>query len=57
MTLVLWQTPDDSLTCQNPDDTGVSRRTYYVSPGQDGRPQFVLTGRHGCLVGPYPGPE
>jgi hypothetical protein len=57
VTLVLWQTPDDSLTCQDPDDAWVSRWTYCVSPGQDGRPQFVLTGeRHGCLVGPYPGP-
>jgi len=58
VTFVLWQTPDESLTCQDPDDSWVSRWTYCVSPGQDGRPQFVLTGeRHGCLVGPYPGPE
>jgi hypothetical protein len=58
VTLVLWQTPDESLTCQDPDDAWVSRWTYCVSPGQDGRPQFVLTGeRHGCLVGSYPGPE
>jgi hypothetical protein len=58
VTLVLWQTPDDSLTCQDPDDAWVSRWTYCVSRGQDGRPQFVLTGeRHGCLVGPYPGPS
>ena len=58
VTLVLWQTPDESLTCQDPDDAWVSRWTYCVSPGQDGQPQFVLTGeRHGCLVGTYPGPE
>jgi hypothetical protein len=58
VTLVLWQTPDNSLTCQDPDDAWVSRWTYCVSPGHDGSPQFVLTGeRHGCLVGPYPGPE
>jgi Superinfection immunity protein len=58
VTLVLWQTPDDSLTCQDPDDAWVSRWTYCVSPGQDGRPQFVLTGeRHGCLVGQYPSPR
>jgi Superinfection immunity protein len=57
VTLVLWQTPDDSLTCQDPDDAWVSRWTYCVSPGQDGRPQFVLTGeRHGCLVGQYSRP-
>jgi hypothetical protein len=58
VTLVLWQTPDESLTCQDPDDAWVSRWTYCVSHGHDGRPQFVLTGeRHGCLVGPHPGPE
>ena len=58
VTLVLWQTPDDSLTCQDPDDAWVSRWTYCVSPGQDGRPQFVLTGeRHGCLAGTHPGPQ
>jgi len=57
VTLVLWRTPDDSLTCQDPDDAWVSRWTYCVSPGQDGRPQFVLTGeRHGCLAGQHPGP-
>ena len=58
VTLVLWQTPDESLTGQDPDDDWVSRWTYCVSPGQDGRPQFVLTGeRHGCLVRPHLGPE
>ena len=58
VTLVLWQTPDESLTCQDPDDAWVSRWTYCVSPGQDGQPQFVLTGeRHGCLAGPHPGPR
>jgi Superinfection immunity protein len=58
VTLVLWQTPDESLTCQDPDDVWVSRWTYCVSPGQDGTPQFVLTGeRHGCLVGQHPDPH
>jgi predicted secreted protein len=58
VTFVLWQTPDESLTCQDPDDAWVSRWTYCVSPGQDGQPQFVLTGeRHGCLAGPHPGPQ
>jgi Superinfection immunity protein len=55
VTLVIWQTPDNSLTCQDPGDRWVHRWTYGVSPGQDGAPRFVLTGeRHGCLVPPPP---
>jgi len=53
VTLVIWQTPDNGLTCQDPGDSWVRRWTYGVSPGQDGAPRFVLTGeRHGCLVPP-----
>jgi Superinfection immunity protein len=55
VTLVIWQTPDSGLTCQDPGDSWVHRWTYGVSPGQDGAPRFVLTGeRHGCLVPPPP---
>ncbi len=53
VTLVIWQTPDNGLTCQDPGDGWVHRWTYGVSPGQDGAPRFVLTAeRHGCLVPP-----
>jgi Superinfection immunity protein len=53
VTLMLWQTPDGGLTCQDPGDSWVRRWTYGVSPGQDGAPRFVLTGeQHGCLVPP-----
>jgi Superinfection immunity protein len=53
VTLMIWQTPDDGLTCQDPGDSWVRRWTYGVSPGVDGAPRFVLTGeQHGCLVPP-----
>jgi Superinfection immunity protein len=51
VTLVVWQTPDKGLTCQDPGDGWVHRWTYGLSPGQDGAPRFVLTGEQpGCLV-------
>ena len=51
VTLMIWQTADNGLTCQDPGDSWVRRWTYGVSPGQDGAPRFVLTGdQHGCLV-------
>jgi hypothetical protein len=55
-TLMVWQTPDDGLTCQEPDDDWVRRWTYGVSLGQDAEPRFVLTGdQHGCLPDSEPG--
>ena len=49
VSLMVWQTPDDSLTCEEPGDDWVYQWTYGVSLGQDAAPRFVLTGeRHGC---------
>lgn len=49
-TLMVWQTPDDSLTCQEPGDDWVRRWTYGVSLGEDATPQFVLTGERGTAA-------
>lgn len=55
-TLMVWQTPDDGLTCQEPGDDWVRRWTYGVSLGQDAEPRFVLTReQHGGLSDPGPG--
>ena len=44
MTLTIWQTADETLTCQNPGDSWASQWTYQVSLGQNSGPQFALTG-------------
>jgi Superinfection immunity protein len=55
-TLMVWQTPDDGLTCQEPEDDWVRRWTYGVSLGQDAEPRFVLTGQQPAgLERPAPG--
>jgi Superinfection immunity protein len=43
MTLMMWQTADERLTCQDPGDSWVSQWTYQVSLGQNSDPQFALT--------------
>jgi Superinfection immunity protein len=43
MTLTIWQTADQSLTCQDPGDSWASRWTYQVSLGETSGPQFALT--------------
>ena len=44
MTLTIWQTAGESLTCQDPGDSWASRWTYQVSLGQNSGPHFALTG-------------
>jgi len=50
VTLMVWQAPDDSLTCHEPGDTWVHRWTYGVSLGEDDTPRFVLTGERGTAA-------
>jgi hypothetical protein len=42
MTLTIWQTAGESLTCQDPGDSWASQWTYQVSLGQNSGPQFAL---------------